>query len=259
MVVSSAPTRVRTIAGITREDSLHIATQYMSRIANRGPDYHAPEWLAGIHIARLQSVEVIAAAAADTMPVNRDSVSAVLQRSNGSYLDAMLAEDSGTVYRWRTSDTPIRVWVQPFSTARGFSADFVSPARRGFTAWNDLMLGVHFEMVDDSSTADVHVTWSAALARYSSAIGQRVGVTYRVTSQAGWIVLAHVVLSTDRDIYTVQNAARHEAGHVLGLGHSPMMDDIMAAATEGRQYKITDADARTVTLLYQLPAGQLPK
>jgi predicted Zn-dependent protease len=259
MVVSSAPKRLRTIAGISREDSLHIAAQYMNRIAHRGPDYHAPEWLADVQIARLQSVDVIAMTAADTTPVNSDSVSAVLNRSNGSYLDAMLAEDGGTVYRWRTSETPIRVWVQPYSTARGFSPDFVSPARRGFTAWNDLMLGVHFEVVDDSTAADVHVTWSAGLARYSYTNGQRVGVTYRVTSQAGWIVLAHVVLSTARDIYTVQNAARHEAGHVLGLGHSPVMDDIMAAATEGRQYKITDADARTVTLLYQLPAGQLPK
>jgi predicted Zn-dependent protease len=53
----------------------------------------------------------------------------------------------------------------------------------------------------------------------------------------------------------VQNAARHEAGHVLGMDHSPDPDDIMAAATEGRQWKITDADRTTARLLYALPTG----
>jgi predicted Zn-dependent protease len=67
-----------------------------------------------------------------------------------------------------------------------------------------------------------------------------------------------VILSTSYDIYAVQNAARHEAGHVLGLGHSPDPRDIMTATSEGRQYQITDADRHTVTQLYQLPAGALP-
>ena len=74
----------------------------------------------------------------------------------------------------------------------------------------------------------------------------------------GWIAFAHVVLSTSYDIYTVQNAARHEAGHVLGLGHSPETRDIMAAATEGRQYQLTEADRATAGWLYRLPPGKLP-
>jgi predicted Zn-dependent protease len=71
----------------------------------------------------------------------------------------------------------------------------------------------------------------------------------------GWIVFAHVQLSTSYDIYTVQNAARHEAGHALGLGHSPVMEDIMAAETEGRRYQLTPRDRATVTALYHLPPG----
>jgi predicted Zn-dependent protease len=79
-----------------------------------------------------------------------------------------------------------------------------------------------------------------------------------MTSGAGWISFAHVILCTSYDIFTVQNAARHEAGHVLGLNHSRDARDIMAAATEGRQYQITDADRKTATLLYRLPPGPLP-
>ena len=85
---------------------------------------------------------------------------------------------------------------------------------------------------------------------------KQLGTTFRMTGGTGWIVFAHVILSTSYDIFTVQNAARHEAGHVLGLDHSPDMRDIMAAETEGRQYELTDADRRTAALLYQLPPGK---
>ena len=78
-----------------------------------------------------------------------------------------------------------------------------------------------------------------------------------MTGGRGWISFAHVVLSTAYDIYAVQNAARHEAGHVLGMGHSPDVQDIMAAATEGKQYLITDADRATARLLYALPPGKI--
>ena len=86
---------------------------------------------------------------------------------------------------------------------------------------------------------------------------RQLGTTFRMTGGTGWIAFAHVILSTSYDIYTVQNTARHEAGHVLGLGHSPNDADIMAAATEGRQYQLTDADRGTATWLYHLPPGKL--
>jgi predicted Zn-dependent protease len=86
----------------------------------------------------------------------------------------------------------------------------------------------------------------------------QLGTTFRMTGGSGWVAFAHVVLATSYDIYTVQNAARHEAGHVLGLDHSPDTRDIMAAATEGRQYELTAADRQTAAWLYRLPPGRVP-
>ena len=240
---------------LTSRDSVAIVTQYQSQITSRGDQYTAPGWLTHVQIARLE-----AAAQRDVRGIDRvsrpsgDSLRAlVASLEAGSYLSAMLTEDGGIVSRWHERAEPIRVWVQPASQEPGFSPDLIGPTRRAFTAWNDVDIGVAFELVDDSTQADVHVTWRAKMPK-----ARQLGTTFRMTGGAGWIAFAHVQLSTAYDIYTVQNAARHEAGHVLGLDHSPAMQDIMAAETEGRQYQLTDRDRATALALYHLPPGRIP-
>jgi hypothetical protein len=238
---------------LSARDSAAIAIQYRSQLTSRMTGYVVPEWLGDVHIARLQAAA--AREVADhyrAATVSADSVHRVLAAGEVSYLTQMIAENDWTVARWRASDEPIRVWVQQHSTIPGFSRGLLGPTQRAFTVWNELQLGVHFTFVDDSTTADVHVSWSDVLPSRT-----QIGATFRMMDGRGWIVLAHVVLSTAWDIYAVQNAARHEAGHVLGLDHSPDANDIMAAATEGRQWAITDADRATARLLYALPPGPI--
>jgi hypothetical protein len=254
--VVASPTEFgsKRVRALTGRDSVTIAEQYRSQLSAREGSYDVPAWLAAVQIGRLQAAAGRELAGLDAVPAMApDSVQLVLAAAaNGSYLRAMLAEDGDVVTRWRERPEPIRVWVQPQSTEPGFSPDLVSPTRRAFLAWNELALGVAFEMIDDSTQADVHVTWRAQMVN-----AKQLGTTFRMTAGSGWVAFAHVILSTSYDIYTVQNAARHEAGHVLGLDHSPDRRDIMAAETEGRQYQLTDADRQTAAWLYRLPVGRV--
>ena len=239
---------------LSSRDSAAIAEQYRAQLESRRGSYVVSDWLRAIHIARLQAAAERDVTGLDPLPsISPDSTRALLASGeSGTYIRAMLAEDENIITRWAPRAQPIRVWVQPQSAEQGFTPDLIIPTRRAFSAWNEVGLGVSFETVDDSSVADVHVTW-----RNQMIEARQIGTTFRMTGGRGWISFAHVVLSTAYDIYAVQNAARHEAGHVLGLGHSPDLQDIMASATEGKQYQITDADRRTALLLYQLPPGKI--
>ena len=245
----------KAVRTLTSRDSAAIVAQYRSQIASRRPLYAVPSWLADVQIAKLEAAAERDVAGIDSLrSLTPDSLRALVSLlETGTYLRAMLTEDHGVVTRWAERVDSIRVWVQPLSAEPGFSPELITPTRRAFTAWNEVGLGVAFRLVDDSTLADVHVTWSDRMPRQ-----RQIGTTFRMTGGSGWIAFAHVQLSTAYDIYTVQNAARHEAGHVLGLGHSPVMQDIMAAETEGRQYQLTDSDRATVLALYQLPPGKVP-
>jgi hypothetical protein len=236
---------------LSARDSTAIAFQYRSQLTSLVAGYAVPDWLRDVHVARLQAAAAREIAGRDgASPVGADSVARILAVAEAGYIDTMLAGNNWTVARWRASDEAIRVWVQPHSTLPGFSSGLLGPTQRAFAVWNELQLGVHFDFVDDSTMADVHVTWSGLMPGRT-----QIGSTFRMMDGRSRIVLAHVILSTTYDVYAVQNAARHEAGHVLGLDHSPDPNDIMAASTEGRQWKITDADRATARLLYALPAG----
>lgn len=253
VVASPARKPTRSTRALSGRDSAAIVSQYRNQLSSRREQYSLPPWIADVQIARLEAAAARDVSGLDSVPrLSADSVrSLIAAAQTGTYLSAVLAEDNA-VTRWRDTSEPIRVWVQPLSSEAGFSPELIAPTRRAFTAWNEVGLGVSFALVDDSTQADVHVTWSARMPK-----ARQIGTTFRMTGGRGWIAFAHVQLCTSYDIYTVQNAARHEAGHVLGLGHSPNVEDIMAAETEGRQYRLTDADRATVLALYRLPPGRI--
>jgi matrixin len=237
---------------LSAKDSIQIEQGYRQALRNARRSADETPWLAGVQLTRLREAELRARTSAQPAAIPDDTVRAVLgEADRRSYFHEMLEQNAGVVVRWPSRPDPIRVWIQPDSPERGFSTGLIGPARMAFITWNELALGVQFEFVEDSTDAEVHVTWNASLPR------PEIGTTFRLSDPTGWLVVAHVQLSTAYDIHTVQNAARHEVGHVLGLGHSRDPNDMMAPETEGMQVHLTEADRHTAELVYRLPAGRV--
>jgi len=246
--------RVRPAGGagrLTTADSLGIDSVYDAEQSASASQYRPPAWIRDAQLARLRAVarREIAGDTAASSPDRGAAIDAMVRsEGQGTYIAAILAADDGAIQRWAPRADPIRVWVEPRSDAPGFDPSFVVPTRAAFGTWTAADVGVAFALVDDSTEAEVYVTWNDRVLT-----GHELGTTFRLTDRVGHIVSAHVILSTAVDVYAVQNAALHEAGHVLGLEHSTDRADIMAAASTGRQDHLSDADRATARLLYRLP------
>ncbi len=226
---------------LTEADSLRIVQAYDAQVANQGGSYEPPDWLRAIHLARLRATalrQIAGDTGADAAPAAVDSI--LDAEGGGTYLRAILADHEGRIRRWPARDRPLALWVAPHP--------YAGVVRAAFLRWNEANAGIGYAMTDDSTQANVHVTWSESLP-----VTGELGTTFRLTDEAGRIAIAHVVLLSTASVEGIQNAALHEAGHALGLDHSPDKNDIMAAVSNGRQYQLSDADSRTLRLLYRLP------
>jgi hypothetical protein len=176
--------------------------------------------------------------------------------SAGTYIMAMLAQDSGAA-RWPDRPLePIRVWVEPESTIPDWRPEHVRAARDAFERWRSAGVPIRVNFLVDSVGAEVRVIWSD---RFGDS---RIGSTRRFRDQHWWIVAGDITLAlhTSGGIplpsEVVAATAIHEAGHLLGLNHSPDSTDLMAAQHHG-VHEPSAADLATMRLLYTIPPGRL--
>jgi hypothetical protein len=179
-------------------------------------------------------------------------------RASGSstYLGEMIAESGdSTLRRWENRTTsPIRVWFAP-THAANFKPAFLDAIRSAFGLWTSAGVPVRFDFGGDSTNAEVTVKW-----RIQFEI-ERTGQTDVTWDQNGQIQSAVITLATfdpkgqPMEPDDIRVVATHEVGHLLGLDHSRDSTDIMYPTAKVRE--LSDRDARTVMLLYQLTPGSL--
>lgn len=200
---------------------------------------------------------------AATTPRARHDPAAVrrtlVERGYGTYIGEMLAEQDSALQRWpdRTAH-PIRVWVEPSSSADGWTPNDLQLARDGFLAWEQQAgIPVRFSFVDDSSSAEVCVRWAERLAA-----ADRIGVTQVWRDAHGWIARGEITIATHGpspaalDENVVRATALHEVGHLLGLDHTRDTTSIMMAAAH-QAHMLSNSDRATAELLYAVTPGSI--
>jgi hypothetical protein len=180
----------------------------------------------------------------------------LLESQAGTYIGDILLERDSSLARWPDrEEMPLSVWIEPKSALADFSSAFVGRVREAFEEWDEVELPLHFRFVNDSATADVHVTW---IDRFDEPISGR---TRWERDDAWEITDANIVLAVHHsqgdplDDDSVRAMALHEIGHLLGLDHTTDSLSIMAPKVRVRQ--LSQADRATARLLYALPSGSV--
>ena len=202
----------------------------------------------------------IAGEPAGPLPFTSDPISEEINRrmrygAAGTYI--LEAYEGRTfVARWPERPTePIRIWVQPYSTLRDWNSGNPAAARDGIKRWTDAGIPVRMNFVVDSSDAEVFVRWADTLPGRIGQAQRSINRKYHYVRAEITIALRNssdpMPLSTE----AIRVVAAHEAGHMLGLDHSPYPDDVMFAGYS-RQVDPSGRDLQTMRLLYTLPPGR---
>ena len=177
-------------------------------------------------------------------------------RAAGTYIGEILRARDSALARWRDRNgQPLRVWIQSASEVDDWHMRYVYEVHAAFVAWDTLRLPIRFQIVADSSAAQVHVTWIDHFVQPIS------GRTRWARDEDYWITDASIVLAVHHrtgeilEDDAMHAMALHEIGHLLGLDHSSDPSSVMAPKVRVRS--LSDADTKTVRVLYSLPAGSV--
>jgi predicted Zn-dependent protease len=179
----------------------------------------------------------------------------VRDQEAGTYIKEILIERDSSLARWRAREEPVTVWVQSRPDLKDWNEAYITSVSEAFMAWDAVKLPVRFRMVQDSTDAEIHVTW---LDKFNEPISGR---TRWSRDDNWWIVNASILLAIHHqqgdqlDQSAMKAMALHEVGHLLGLDHTQNVGSIMAPRVRIRD--LAPIDIATIRVIYSVNAGPL--
>ncbi len=163
---------------------------------------------------------------------------------------AMWTNDSGQLQRVRLTDLPLRVYSNDPEQAR--------IVHRATSVWNEAGRSVgltksFFLHVADRGAADMTIDWSGRDLPSDAAGAAALQVSPSET------VIAGIVMRRGADEAKIAETLVQELGHILGLDHSSVSDDIMAPTVHRHWHDslrfvvVTERDLSALWWLYQQP------
>jgi hypothetical protein len=181
------------------------------------------------------------------------------EETAGTYMADMLGEQANALVRWPDRRTNMRVWIDRAVSLPDWNPEYAVVAERAFEEWQQAGFPLRFDMIVEQRDVDIEILW---IDHFPPTSSQQIGNARKTRDRHGWLVSAQIQVATHDGAgrplppSTISGTVRHEIGHVLGLGHSPNPADVMYP--ESYTTVISEADRKTLRLLYMLPPGRMP-
>ncbi len=175
-----------------------------------------------------------------------------------SYLDKCLKKDM--IVRWPDNCIPLSVYIAPFRWYKAQGNDsytYKRMAMDAFKEWEKISNGkIKFKFVDALKGSHINLDWKRV---DRNALGHchfhydNQGRFFSAEVQIG--ISDGLLHANYQDKNEVYHTILHEAGHALGLDHSPFKEDMMYVPHQYGIIKPTQRDINTLKWLYKFPCG----